>query len=232
MKIFITIFTTYILFSMSFVTNAQESIFEFEDELCQYRATYDSKLYTDIQLRDTYKLVQGYYNIYTDDELQLDDTYQIIKDEFTNFNIVKTNYFKTLKDSIGNFLAKTYEAKKIEFAARKGNTAILLNHYQYNPIIKYYSQALHKGGETLIQAYEKLIKERMELNSEPERVWNEFLKNSKSPNAQQLAFDYVMSFGWWNTVNHQLPHVNFDGRQFEEFKKLFIKVETLDCEEF
>ena len=211
---------------------AQEVFFDFEDEICQYRGTYDSKLYTEEQLRNTYKLAQGFYDIYTNDEVQLDETYQLIQDDFVHLSIVESKYFSLLKDSILNYLSHTYKAKKIEFAARKGNTEMLLNAYQDNPTIKYYSQALYKGGETLIQAYEKLTKERMKLNAEPERIWNEFLKNSKSPKAQELAFDYVLSYGWWNTVNHDLPHLNIDGTQFEEFKKLFSKVETIDCAEF
>ena len=82
-----------------------------------------------------------------------------------------------------------------------------------NETVKLYSQALYKGGDELLKAYEYLTKEQMKNNGSPERIWNEYVNNSKSKQAQELAFKRVLTYGWWNAVNHQLPHVNFDGSQ-------------------
>lgn len=210
---------------------AQEMTFEFEDELCKYIATYDSNKYTEEQLFDTYKLVQGYYNLYTNDEEQLEDNYAIIKKELADLQLVITPYFKTLRDSVLHFLELTYKVKKAEFAARKGNKEDLLKFYTEDANVKMYAESLNKGGEELIKAYEYLTKQQMKSNGSPERLWSEYLKNIKSSNAQYLAFDYVLTYGWWNAVNNQLPHVNNDGTQFVQFKNLFIKVETVDCDE-
>ena len=211
--------------------NAQEAKFDFDDELCRYTGYYDSTKYTSDQLRDTYKLAQGYFSIYSDEEKQLEDNYKNIKEEISNLNIVKSTYFQTLKDSILNFIELTYQIKKVEFEAIKGNKKSLLKYFQNNETVKLYSQALYKGGDELLKAYEYLTKEQMKNNGSPERIWNEYVNNSKSKQAQELAFKRVLTYGWWNAVNHQLPHVNFDGSQFEEFQKLFSKVETIDCDE-
>ena len=40
----------------------------------------------------------------------------------------------------------------------------------------------------------------------------------------------VMTYGWWNSANHLLPHVNTHYRYEEEFEKLLIDIEC-DCDE-
>ena len=224
-------FLVGLLLIFSWQVNAQEKSFLFEDELCRYEAFYDSTKYSEKQLNDTFKLTQGYFNIYTEDEQQLDDTYKLSKKEILGFQIVKNPYFNTLRDSIVQFLDWTYRIKKIEFAARKGKTKDLLKYFQKNSTVKLYSEALHKGGDDLMEAYEHLTKEQMKNNAAPEVLWNEYVKNSKSGQAQQLAFEQVLSYGWWNAVNHELPHINMDGSQMEEFQKLFSRVKTIDCDE-
>jgi hypothetical protein len=37
----------------------------------------------------------------------------------------------------------------------------------------------------------------------------------------------IMKFGWWNSANHVIPHVNKSYNYAEEFKRLLIDV---DCE--
>lgn len=211
--------------------NAQEAAFDFDDELCRYKGIYDSTKFSSDQLRDTYKLVQGYYSIYSEDEKQLEDNYKNAKQEITNLKIVKSTYFQSLKDSTLNFLELTYQLKKVEFDAINGNRDGLMLHFQDNPTVKLYSEALAKGGKDLLNAYEHLTKEQMKNNASPDHVWNEYLRNIKSAQAQELAFKRVLIYGWWNSVNHLLPHINYDGTQFEEFKKIFSKVETVDCDE-
>lgn len=212
-------------------TWAQEKTFEFSDELCLYNATYDSKLYTENQLADTYKLVQGYYSLYTNDKNLIDDIFASTVKEIKGLDLVKSSYFEVLRKSFLTYLEETYKIKKAEFAAKNGNKDALLKHYQQNPTVKYYSQALVNGGDELIKAYEHLTKEQMKQNAAPEVLWKEYLNNIASSDAQQRAFDQVLNYGWWNTVNHQLPHVNIDGTQFEAYKKLFIRIDTVDCEE-
>ena len=226
--------TCVIIFLMCLYANAQgqDRTFNFEDELCSYKGYFNAGIYTEEQLRDTYKLVQGYYSIYSEDEQQLDDNYKNTKHELINLNIVKNPYFHALKDSILKFIELTYQIKKVEFNAINGHKKDLLQHYQHDETVKLYSEALFKGGDDLMKAYAHLTKEQMKNNGSPERIWNEYTANSKSNQAQQIAFKRVLTYGWWNAVNNLLPHINFDGTQFQAFQKLFIKVETLDCEEF
>lgn len=211
--------------------HAQNKTFEFVSDVCSYKALYDSKKYTPEQLQNTFELVQGYFVLHSNEELELDSNYTRIVNKLNSGKYVETPFFKSLRDSALLYIESTYQAKKIEFNARRGKTELLLKYYQEFPKVKLYSEALHNGGEQLIQAYELLTNEQMKNNGAPERLWNQYLRNSKSPNAQQLAFNQVLTYGWWNTVNHTLPHINYDGSEFEEFLKLFIKVDTIDCDE-
>ena len=210
---------------------SQENIFHFEDELCQYQGKFEVNKYTEQQLQDTYKLVVGYFNIYTDQELDLDENYKSTRTDVENLKIVKVRYFEKLKDSLLNFLDLTYKVKKAEFAARNGDMSALITLYQNNSLVKYYSHALFNGGEELLKAYEYLVKNQMKNNSLPDRLWSEYQANIKSDNAQSLAFDKVITYGWWNNVNNELPHINYDGTQFKQFIALFTLVETIDCDE-
>lgn len=216
---------------ISHLSWAQEKSHEFSDELCLYKGTYDSTLYTETQLVDTYKLVQGYFSLYTDDEQQIDEIYQSMIEELKNLDLVKSDYFNNLRKSYLKYLQETYKVKKVEFAAKNGNAKALKKYYQKNPTVKYYSEALIKGGDELMKAYEHLTKEQMKNNAAPEVLWNEYLRHSKSADAHQYAFKRVLTYGWWNAINNHLPHVIVDGTQFEEYKKLFIKIDTEDCDE-
>jgi hypothetical protein len=222
--------STFILLVLSLQAHAQEP-FKFEDELCQYEGIFDTTLYTTNQLADTYKLVRGEYGLYTNDEEQLHEDYKNAKEEINSLDIVNIKYFQSLKDSLLTFLDATYQIKNVEFQARKGETKTLLKYYQNNPTVKLYAESLYSGGEKLLKAYEHLTKEQMKNNGSPEILWEEYLKNSKSAQAQEIAFERVLSYGWWNAVNNLLPHINNDGTQFEEFVKLFTEVKTIDCDE-
>ena len=72
---------------------AQEAKLDFDDELCRYTGYYDSTKYSSDQLRDTYKLAQGYFSIYSDEEEQLEDNYKNIKEDKNNY-LVYTKYSK------------------------------------------------------------------------------------------------------------------------------------------
>lgn len=223
----------YILSSLSSLfLYAQDAIFEFEDGVCLFQGTFDSKKYTKDQLANTYRLIQGgAISLYTDEETELDEGYKIILDDLNNTKFVETPFFKTYKDSLIHYVNQTYKLRKVQFEAIRVNKKALMQHYQDDPTIKMYSEALVKGGKDLIQAYEYLTKKQMKNNSDPDRIWRNYSANITKDNAQKLAFNYVLVYGWWNAVNHQIEHIYYDGRHFEEFMKLFITVKTIDCDE-
>ncbi len=41
----------------------------------------------------------------------------------------------------------------------------------------------------------------------------------------------VMSFGWWNCVNGRIDRENKSDQAVKEFKKMFSKTKTIECDE-
>src|SRR5690606_4694510 len=144
--------------------HAQNKTFEFVSDVCSYKALYDSKKYNTEQLQNTFELVQGYFDLHSKEELELDSNYMRIGNKVNYGKYVETPFFTSLRDSVLVYIKSTYKAKKIEFNARRGKTELLLNYCQEFPKVKFYSEALHNGGEQLIQAYELLTKEQMKKN--------------------------------------------------------------------
>lgn len=220
-----------VLFSIIFnLVHAQEKSVVFTDEWCTYKGFYDSQKYTEKQLKDTYELINGVYFNYSEKREEMEKSYAEIKSKLANLSIVNESFFKSLLDSTHLYLDKTYEAKLIQLVA-KDDPVVLLRIYQEDADIKLYSEALAEGKTKLLAAYEYLTKKQMEKNGYPERLWDNYQFNIAQVNKYELAFDYVLVYGWWNAVNHRLPHISYDGRQFAAFEKLFTKLETLDCDE-
>ena len=107
----------------------------------------------------------------------------------------------------------------------------LSRYYMADPLVKSYAAALQNGGEQLFEAYADLTKKQMKNNGAPERLWRRYEANMAQANKAELAFAEVLVYGWWNAVNANIAHLSHDGRQFTQFQKLFIKIDTIDCDE-
>jgi uncharacterized protein YlaN (UPF0358 family) len=212
------------------VIHAQEKSVVFSDEWCTYEGFYDSGKYTEKELKDTYELTKGIFFRYSGDKEKIERSYAEIKNKLENLSVVKEPFFEALLDSTLIYLDKTYEAKLIQLEAEHDPNA-LLRLYQDNTEIRQYAEALVDRKTKLLKSYEYLTRKQMEKNGYPERLWNNYQSNIAQSNKYDLAFDYVLVYGWWNAVNHQLPHISYDGRQFEAFEKLFVRLETVDCDE-
>lgn len=208
---------------------AQEKIYKFSDELYNYQGVYDSKLYSENQLNNTYKLLKGYTYLNESSHKSLDSSYNELLNQYTKKEIVNNEFFKSLQDSIVQYLNLSYQIKKIRLDALNGKPDRVLEVYQDDPEVKYYSEALTSlTREDLLNAYEYLTKKQMENNSAPQALWDEYQRNIKALGSERLAFEKILNYGWYNAVNHQLPHISFDGRQEKEFRKLFKEIKTVN----
>ncbi|WP_196938739.1 hypothetical protein [Sphingobacterium pedocola] len=223
--IYIILFSTMLNF-----VYAQEKSIVFADELCTYEGVYDSGKYTENELKDTYELIKGVFFSYNSDKEEMEDSYAEIKNKLATLSIVKEPFFQSLLDSTLLYLDRTYEAKLIQLEA-EDNPRALLRLYQDDAEIRQYAEALVDRETKLLESYAYLTKKQMETNGDPERLWDNYQFNIAQANKYDLAFDYVLVYGWWNAVNHQLPHISYDGRQSQAFEKLFVRLETLDCDE-
>lgn len=210
---------------------AQRAVLHFEDELCQYEGIYDTHKYTAKQLQDTYRLTRGEFGYFGgDNTADLALNYKRQTAGIRQLQLVPIPFFKSLRDSMLDYFDQNYIMQRVRLEA-KANPSLLLEYHQDRQEVKFYSEALVKGGEQLMEAYESLIRKQMAKNSDPDRLWRQFTNDSAASDNISRAFKYVLEYGWWNAVNAVIPHVNYDGRQLEAFRELFVEVKTLNCDE-
>ena len=211
-------------------TQAQTKVLTFEDALCSYKGYYDSKKYTKKQLLDTYSLFNDSH--YVDDEgtlAELRARYDAAIKAVKALTPVPTPYFKELQAATVRYLEETYVLKQVEKTARKAPEKLATS-VKTGTKAHSYALALQKGGDSLLRAYEGLVKEKMKHNSKPENLWREYQQNMRQTNKEELAFQEVLVFGWWNNANKLVHHIDYDGTQFKRFMALFSKVDS-DCDE-
>lgn len=228
-----TIFFRCILsfFFLVHVAFAQTKTLEFSDELCSYKGHYDSRKFTEKQLLSTYSIVGTGYSVDDSGTLtELTARYDSVIREINALDVVDDVYFKKLKEDILQYVKQTQSYKKIQKNAKQ-TPEYLLTAVQKDSKAWYYAKALNSGGEPLLNAYEALVKSQMEVNAWPQNLWDNYLENMSKENKLDLAFDYVLVYGWWNSANRLIDHVVYDGSQMNNFLKLFIKVDTLYCDE-
>lgn len=222
---------SFILVSLLSFAFAQTKTWRFDDELCTYKGYYDSKKYTEKQLADTYRLFRTSHYVHDEGTFEeLTARYDSVIQSVENLQIVQASYFQRLKKDVLRYLQETYALKKAQKKAREEPES-LITAVKEGTQARKYAEALHKGGDDLLEVYEHVIKEQMKNNSTPEYLWHNYETTMKRADRLDRAFDYVLVYGWWNSANQSVHHINYDGTQMAQFQKLFVKVDTLDCDE-
>ena len=221
----------FCIITMIHVGLAQTKTWNFDDELCIYTGYYDSKKYSEKQLEETHQLFSSSHYVPSHGTFdELTGRYDSVICAIENLDVVSVSYFQELKKDVLRYLQETYALKKVEKKAKEESGA-LIDAVAEGTEAREYAIALHAGGGDLLLAYERLVKQQMEDNSIPEYLWNNYEYTMSRPDRLERAFDYVLVYGWWNSANQLVNHLTYDGSQMEEFQKLFIKVETVDCDE-
>src|SRR5690606_13786014 len=221
----------FILMSSVTVSLAQTKSWIFNDELCTYKGYYDSKKYTEKQLSDTYTLF--FTNHYVSDYGTLEELnarFDSAIHHVETLQVVQSSYFQHLKKDVLRYLKETSDLKRAQKKARE-KSEHLIAAVKAGTWARKYAEALHKGGNDLLQAYERVVKEQMKTNNTPEYLWYNYETTMKRADRLDRAFDYVLVYRWWNSANHLVHHINYDGTQMKRFQKLFIKIDTVDCDE-
>jgi hypothetical protein len=65
----------------------------------------------------------------------------------------------------------------------------------------------------------------------PEIAKKEFEEQFNSPEKFQYAQVEVMGFGWWNCANALIDRADKSAENEREFKKLFKRTRTVECDE-
>lgn len=242
MKIF-----TLIIVAIAFVSaSAQVRTFKWSDELCEYSGTYDGKKYSEVKLRNTHRLLIGqdlrldsvgatvwkHEDIAKLDVASLETKYKDLIDELEHFEYVSTPFTDAVLAARLKETRQLYQLIRTTMTAYTDPTVI--RKYQGAEACKLnYGEPIIDGGETLISAWKKVNLESQSKNGDPGRLQRRWDEENASPDRLKFALVETMSFGWWNCANQEIKYADegFGERADKEFKKLFIRVRTIRCDE-
>ena len=123
-----------------------------------------------------------------------------------------------------------YELTKMKGEAFSNPSVLLNNKYiDKNSDCQKYAIALNSGEEAILKAWEEWIYESKKNNGNPEAYIERYRDNFNSSNRMDYARIDLITFAWWNCVNHLNQYPDHD-KLSSEFEKLFIRTEY-DCEE-
>jgi hypothetical protein len=230
----------------TFSVDAQVRKFRWSTELCEFEGTYDGGKYNETLLKNTQRLlspselrldsggatVWKYEEISKLDVAALDANYTKLKAELETLKFVKNRYTESVR------LAKLNEAKQLYELSRTTilayNQPVAIRDYSSAAACKRtYGEPLIAGGDDLLTAWRKVNEDSRKKNADPDRLKRIFDEQSASPDKFKYALVETMSFGWWNCANNSIEYSDIGQGETpeKEFKKLFIRVRTIRCDE-
>jgi hypothetical protein len=236
----ISIFSFFCLSSF-----AQSKKFRWESEggMCEFEGTYNSKKHTAAQIKNTLKLINGYFRLDTfnatvfkyedvakQDFAPIEAEYQKKSAELKNLDIVKLPYWEKRRKQQLKEMESYYWLSKTTMAGYK--TPESLRDYPYAPSCQTrFAEPLIAGGETLLKTWELYNIEARKNNGDPAGVKRRFEAERSSPDALNYARVEVTTFGWWNCANALIDQGDDYPVLEKNFRQLFTRVKTIRCEE-
>lgn len=237
-----------LILSFAFVStsSAQIRTFKWTDELCEYSGTYDSKKYSEVKLRNTHRLLLGhelmlssvgatvwkYEDIAKLDPTEVETKYKDLIDELEHFEYVSTPFTDAVLAARLKETRQLYQLIRTTMSAYTDPTVI--RKYQGADACKLnFGEPIIAGGESLIAAWKRVNLDSQSKNADPGRLQKRWDSENASPDRLKFALVETMSFGWWNCANQEIKYSSeeFGPRADKEFKKLFIRARTIQCDE-
>lgn len=220
----------------------EDSIYTWSEGLCEYKGTLDPSKYSKDELENTWNLTLGGQGLgdvinYFSDEHYVPTSINTVNSQYkkalaslTELKIVKNNkYWKDLRRQRILELNDEYKLKTITIEAYTNPSVLLKNDFTDSCL--FYASALASGDTaSIFSAWRQLHSENLKRNGAPEILEEKFLARFNSPDKLKYAKSDLMGSGWWNCANHQILHLENDGKWAREFAKLFIKVQE-ECDE-
>lgn len=215
--------------------------YEYETGLCRITATYNSKKYTEIQLRNTLKLfepsgfqmsydatVWKYEDIPKLNVEDLDREYQQKTAALKTLKIVKADFWEGLRQAKLRELEQLYRLSRITMRAYK-NPQVLKEYARAESCKIKYAEPLIAGGESLIEIWREVNKDSQKNNGDPARLQRRFDQENASVDRLKFALIETMMFGWWNCANDLIDREESsrNGLADDEFRKLFIRAKEV-----
>ena len=240
------VFVTLLMAAAAFSTSAQNRTFKWSDELCEFEGTYDSKKYNEVKLRNTLKLlshdgfrldstaatVWKFDEIAKLDAAKVESQYKDIVDELEHLEYVSTPYTNEIKRQKLVEVRQLYQLVRTTMAAYTDPT-VIRNYKDAEACKLNFGDPIIAGGDRLSAAWRKVNLKSQSVNADPVGLQKRFDEQNASPDRLKFALVETMSFGWWNCANAEIKRsdVSMSDRPTREFKKLFIRVKTLQCDE-
>lgn len=232
------------LLFLTLTITAQTRTFRWDDELCRYSGTYDSKRFTAVQLKNTFDLAEtaGLIPLSTDstafkysdiaklDVDALDREYAQRLSELKGLDIVPVPYWQKFRERKIRELHEFYRLERVTMLGYR-DPKELLAYTRAPACTTKYAKPLISGGSDLLAAWKALNEEARKRNADPERVRRTYEERLRSPDRLQYAFIDIITFGWSNCANATIPYVRGDQTPSKEFRKLFKRTRTLHCDE-
>lgn len=223
---------------------AQSRTFKWAADMCEFTLTYDSKKYSEIELRNTARLFEyGQFNLtyhpmvfkYEDiaklDVAALDKEYAAKSAKLKSLKIVKSPFWETVRQRKIKEMDQAYRFRRIQTLAY--DDPKVLREYTAAPSCNLkYAEALISSGESLFKVWLDVNLEGRARNCCPNEVKAKFEQQLASPDREKFAMVEVMAFGWGNCANALIEYDERgnDGTYLKEYKKLFVRVRE-SCEE-
>ena len=234
-----------LLFLTPMVTVGQVKTFRWGTEACEFSGTYNSRKYSIEQLENTARLMRpGEFGldysvaVWTFDEIArldvaaLDQKYEKAIAELKHLKIVPSPFWDDVRKK------KIREIEQVYRLSR----ATLLGYTDHARLREYvgadscktkFAEPVIAGGDRLLAAWRVVNDDSRSRNADPARLKRIFDEQMASPDRLKFALVEVMNFGWWNCANEFIEYDQGDngpGRE-REFRKLFIRVRNLGCDE-
>lgn len=217
------------------------SIFKWQNDLCQYKGTYNNHKYTEELLQNSYTLVllieqPDYFenlDIWSIEDLKksnLDDLKKQYTSKKTLYNkkIIPTPFWENLKQAKLQELENIYALQKTYMEAfSKPET--LINSPFSKDCKEYVDVLCSKDTKKLLDAWRKLVNIQKANNVSPEKLEKKYMAEYSSKENLLYAKIELMNFGWYNcaVVSVKRPVDGFIAAA--EFKKLFAHIDE-NCE--
>ncbi|MBN2693998.1 hypothetical protein JXR93_04980 [bacterium] len=222
------------------VTNA---VFKWDSEVCENSGVYNSEIYTEEKLKNTIELVKTTGSValntsaivFSKDDIkklsldELNKEYNTERAKLVKTTLVDGDFWKKYKEDRIKMLDDEYQLKKITIEAFS-NPKVLLDN-RFTEKCKEFALALNSETDApLFDAWKKIVDENMKTNGSPESLLKTYNEQRKSEDSLLFAKVEVMTFGWWNCANDQLVQIYSDGKDLEQFEKIFSKIDRV-CDE-
>jgi hypothetical protein len=221
--------------------------FTWQDEVCENTGTFPAGAYTQQQLRDTYRLANGFMLLTTTVAFNFTEynaayfaraaaSLQHERDSLTallrGLQPVPIPYWRTLKQLRAQQLAEAYALKQAELEGYFHPESLLHNRY-YPHCIAYATAITSTDTVVVLKAWRKLVDEQKRQNGNPENLEREYVREAAKPEAINFAKMQLLTFGWSNCANSQSKYNQLDDQgtasPIYKFERLFTRIKQANC---